>query len=240
MVIFAFDFSINKPAATVWRKGKDKSLFGNPTFLTWPLSLTKREEGIFNEMMYSDNGGFLFENRNLTAISKSSNLTSSEMALEHTKRSVNLADIIVRDLESLAAGDPGPYYFVSEGLSFGSKGNSALDLATYKGVLMAEVYKHFKDIKIYTYAPTTIKSIAGCATKDKAGDKHAMIKAFIEDTRESNNVFAEFLRDGTLSYEKTKGKDKGGIEYIHCVDDIVDSYFAFKTLVKKEGVMNDC
>jgi len=238
MVIFAFDFSINKPAATIMRT-KGDSIFGNPTFMTWPSSLTKKEKETYYSLMYPEDPretGFLYCCRDLEAISKASSLSTSEMALEHTKRSVELAERIVMDLDELAGGDP-DVYFVSEGLAFNSKGNSSLDLATYKGVLMAYMYKKFPSLKIYTYAPMTIKSVAGCAKKDKAGDKHAMIKAFLEEEGfVKDNIFWKALKEGKLSYVKEKGKAKGEIEYIHCVDDIVDSYFAMKTLIAKENI----
>lgn len=240
MTIFAFDFSINKPAATIWRSANKDSMFGNPIFITWPMSLTKKEKEIYDILMYPEDmhdSGFMYCCRNLDSVSKDSNLSTSEMALEHTKRSVDLAKMIVKDLVCLTLSTDDPdIYFVSEGLSFASKGNSSLDLATYKGVLMAYMYEEFPSMKIYTYAPMTIKSVAGCAKKDKAGDKHAMIKAFLEEPGLENNIFWNKLKDGSLTYEVTKGKNKGNFEYIHCVDDIVDSYFAMKTLVSKENL----
>ena len=233
MTILSFDFSINKPAATVWRTSNNS--FGNPVFLIWPISLTKKEDIIYSNLMYDSGNGFFCTNRDLEAISKSSNLTSSEMAVEHTKRSVELANMIIKDLDSLI-GDEKELYFVSEGLAFSSKGNSVLDLATYKGVLMSKIYERYPTVKIYTYAPMTIKSVAGCAKKDKAGDKHAMIKAFLSESCLGDNAFWKSLSNGELSYEVEKGKRKGETEYIHCIDDIVDSYFAMKTFIEKEKI----
>lgn len=234
MTIFSFDFSINKPAATIWRSS-NSSYFGNPVFMIWPISLTKKEKEIYNSLMYDSGPGFLYYCRDLDSISKDSNLTSSEMALEHTKRSVDLANRIILDLDALVGNDK-EIYFVSEGLSLSSKGNSVLDLATYKGVLMSKIYERFPSVKIYTYSPMTIKSVAGCAKKDKAKDKHSMINAFMAEGNLEGNSFWEALKDGVLSYEVQKGKRKGETEYIHCVDDIVDSYFAMKTLSEKEGI----
>ena len=234
MIIFAFDFSINKPAATILKCGESHY---QPIFMTWPLSLTNKEKETYKNVMHdSSGGGFKCFCRDLDSISKDSNLSTSEMALMHTKRSILLAKMITEELKSLT-GDDEDIYFVSEGLSFASKGNSSLDLATYKGVLMAFMYEAFPTMKIYTYAPMTIKSVAGCAKKDKAKDKHAMIRAFLDEPGLEDNVFWRKLKAGDLSYEVTKGKNKGTLEYIHCVDDIVDSYFAMKTLVAKEGII---
>ena len=234
LYVFAFDFSINKPACTVYR-----NIFGEEDllFYIWPMELTKKERSVYEEIDRASNQ-FTCKCRDLEAISKDSKYTTSQLALEHTKRSVYLADMIAKDLDKLIGviGNKDRVIIASETLSFGSKGNSTLDLATYKGVLLGTLYKTFHNVEMYAYAPGTIKSIAGCATKDKRGDKHAMIKAFLEEDFPKTNEFTQRLADHKLEYVKTKGKSAGEIEYFHCVDDIVDSYFAFKTLVSKEGL----
>ena len=73
-------------------------------------------------------------------------------------------------LEFIAYVEPGaPIYISSEGLSYGSTGDAALNLATYKGVLLSKLYEHYKGrlYGLYTYSPITLKSIAGCAGKNK-------------------------------------------------------------------------
>jgi hypothetical protein len=73
--------------------------------------------------------------------------------------------------------------------------------------------------------PITIKSIAGCAGKKDKALKAPMINAFINDDFILNNKFKENLISGILT-AKTN--------YIPCVDDIVDSYWALKTMLIKE------
>lgn len=229
-VIIGFDFSINKPAATILYQGKYYNFI-------WPLELTKYENEVYSEMSMKND--FKCLNRNLESISKTSTMSASAMVLEHTKRSVELAETIIRDIKKFEdevvkldkVNDQLELYIVSEGLSFNSKGNSTLDLATYKAVLMSKIYEEWKDVKIYTYSPMTIKSVAGCSKKDKKGDKHAMIHAFIDENVE-DCTFWQKLKDETLS----RVNKKGNIDYYHCVDDIVDSYFVIKTLIYKEGI----
>ena len=235
LYVFAFDFSINKPACTVYR-----NIFGEEDimFYIWPMELTKKEKAIYEGIDNASGGTFTCKYRDLDAISKDSKYSTSELALEHTKRSLHLANMIARDLDKLIGviGEKDRVIIASETLSFGSKGNSTLDLATYKGVLLGKLYETFHNVEMYAYAPGTIKSIAGCATKDKRGDKHAMIKAFLEEKLPSESFFATKLASHDLEYVKTKGKSAGDIEYFHCVDDIADSYFTLKTVSEKEGL----
>jgi len=65
-------------------------------------------------------------------------------------------------------------------LSYGSKGDASLNLATYKGVLLSKIYEHYGDAlkRLYTYAAMTIKATAGCAGKKDKDIKMPMIDAF--------------------------------------------------------------
>lgn len=220
-VLIGFDFSVNKPACCI--------VFRNEIhFMFWPLSLSKNEEKAYNETDV-----YVF-NRNLSSISKKSNLTASQMVREHTERSRNLAGFIVEDLNrmfyrwyNVSIGEV-DMYVATEGLSFGSSGNSALDLATYKGVFLASLIDEWPDVVLETYAPISIKSVAGCSKKAVSGEKEPMIEAFLREDK-IKCLFRDMLRDGKL---------RAKTNYIHGVDDIVDSYWTVKTLYKKSG-MND-
>ena len=210
MILIGFDFSINKPAATVLMDGKLK-------FFIWPIKLSGPEEKIYARTEVR------VLNRHLDEVSKKSNLNTSQMTLEHTKRSIDLAEIIVSDLkEYIKNHEDQEIYVASEGLSFASKGNSNLDLATYKGVLLSYIYKEISK-NIYTYAPITIKKVAGRSKKKEFEDKNPMIKAFSEEPFE--DVLKTMIKNG-----ETIAK----VNHIKCIDDIADSYFCCKTLYKKE------
>ena len=81
---------------------------------------------------------------------------------------------------------------------------------------------------LYTYSPITLKSIAGCAGKNKVKSKTPMIDAFIHEP--VNTEFRNAVITGNL-FSKTN--------YIPCVDDICDSYWALKTMLVKEGFVNE-
>lgn len=76
---------------------------------------------------------------------------------------------------------------------------------------------------MFTYPPISLKSTAGCANKENKGDKLAMIKAFSKE--KINHPFKDAVLSGMLKASKN---------YISCVDDLCDSYWALKTMFKKE------
>lgn len=215
-VFIGFDFSMNKPAATILY---NKEFY----FYIWPADITKK-----NIEKY-ENANVHVNNRNIKSVSESG-LPNSQIVLEHTKRSAELANMIINDIDTFIIDNIGDItnteiFISSEGLSYGSKGDAALNLATYKGVLLAKLYEHYnQSLKgLYTYPPVTLKSVAGCAKKGELSDKNKMIRAFIKEP--VNTKFKENLLKGELM-AKTN--------FIPCVDDIVDSYWAVKTMLVKE------
>ena len=118
-------------------------------------------------------------------------------------------------------------YVCSEGLSYASKGDATLNLATYKGVLLSKIYEHYGDYlrRLFTYPPISLKATAGCAGKDDIKDKSKMIKKYI---LENNQIKMRLCLANNMLIAKKN--------YITGVDDIVDSYWALKTMVKKENI----
>lgn len=216
-IYIGFDFSINKPAATIYCKNR---LF----FYFWPLKLPEKKVN-----MYKD-AGVVVHHRGLDSI-QSSKLESSQLVLIHTIRSTNLVNMIIKDIDMLINDtlqiQDYDLYVCSEGLSFGSKGDATLNLATYKGVLLSKLYEHYGDNlkRLYTYSPITIKSTAGCANKENMKSKDAMIEAFVK--RGHNVLLKSKIKDKTLIAKKN---------YLTGVDDLVDSYWALQTMIKKENL----
>lgn len=219
-VLIGFDFSINKPAMTVYYNKQYYHYF-------WPIGKIPKK----NLQMYTDADVTVYC-RNLDSVTKN-NYESSLLVLTHTIRSVDLCNKILSDLDDLLFNiiklDKSNYelYICSEGLSFASKGDATLNLATYKGVLLGKIYEHFgNNLKhLYTYPPISIKSTAECADKESVKDKSKMIQKYIEQ----NN-------DIPLRIALSEGKLKGKKNFVTGVDDIVDSYWALQTMVKKENI----
>lgn len=215
-VYIGFDFSMNKPAATIYY---DKKFY----FYFWPLNLSDKKVETYKKY------GVNVHSRNLKSID-TKNTDNTQLVLLHTIRSVDLANLIINDIDNLIHKqlelDNYNLYVCSEGLSYASKGDATLNLATYKGVLLAKIYEYFGDNlkRLFTYSPITLKATAGCASKEKKGDKLAMISSFIEAVG-IKFPFSQGLLSGDLT-NKTN--------FFEGVDDLVDSYWAIMTMIKKE------
>ncbi len=212
--IFAFDFSMNKPAMCCLVENKI-------SFYTWPLKIDK----VANEKLISSN--IVVYDRGLEPI-KEKSLDESQLILEHVSRSSNLAKLIVNTILDILK----PYNYnidniiiANEGFAFAAKGDAALDLSGYKYILMKELIDNgFK--RFITYSPITIKSTAGCAKKGMG--KEDMIKAL---GKENNNLHL-FIHTIYNNNEMLKKKTS----YVMCVDDLSDAYWCLKTVVKKENI----
>ena len=86
-ILIGFDFSMNKPAATILYNNKYYHYF-------WPLSLTIKQQ-----KLYEDADVYIY-NRRLENI-KTKNIENSQLVLIHTIRSTELANIIINDLDNL-------------------------------------------------------------------------------------------------------------------------------------------
>lgn len=215
-IYIAFDFSMNKPAMTAYHDGK-------MYFYLWPLKLSDK-----NRQKYTDCGVNCFP-RGLDSID-TKKMENTQLVLVHTIRSTDLANMIIADIDKLIEKTVGQkedarLYVCSEGLSYDSKGDAGLNLATYKGVLLSKIYEHYGDslARLFTYSPITIKATAGCAGKKTAGEKLPMINAFLRMAPET--PFKKAVSGGEL-IAKTN--------YIDGVDDLVDSYWALMTMIRKE------
>ena len=214
--IFAFDFSMNKPAMAC--------LIENElSFYIWPLSIDK----VAQEKL--DSCDINIVNRKLNPI-KDKSLNESELIIEHVARSTNLAKLIVGTILKIIR----PYNYniddiiiANEGFAFAAKGDAALDLSGYKYILMKELIDNgFSNFK--TYSPITIKSTAGCAKKGMKKDD--MITALGNEDNDLH-LFIHTIRDHNDILKKKTS-------YVMCIDDLADAYWCLKTVVKKEDI--DC
>lgn len=212
--IFAFDFSMNKPAMCCLVKNEI-------SFYAWPTlvdeftydALTKCNVNVIN--------------RGLPPI-KDKSLNEHELICEHVTRAVNLAGMIVDTvLEILAKHNLTVYDAIisNEGFAFAAKGDAALDLSGYKYILMhAFMAKGFADFR--TYSPITIKATAGCAKR--GSKKEDMINKLGEENNDLHLFIHTILNHPEILKKKTA--------YVNCVDDLTDAYWCLKTTVKKENI----
>lgn len=216
-VLIGFDFSMNKPAATIYFRGQYYHYF-------WPLKITNKQQKMYEDADVS------IVNRNMSSVDTKT-VENSQLVLIHTIRSTDLANLIINDIDELIKNKfeltDYELYVCSEGLSYASKGDATLNLATYKGVLLSKIYEHYGDhlARLYTYSPITLKATAGCSSKEDRADKTKMIKKYIAQ----NN-------DIKLRLCLANGYMKAKTNYIAGIDDLVDSYWALKTMMQKEKV----
>lgn len=216
-VLIGFDFSMNKPAATIYFRGQYYHYF-------WPLKITNKQQKMYEDADVS------IVNRNMSSVDTKT-VENSQLVLIHTIRSTDLANLIINDIDELITNKfeltDYELYVCSEGLSYASKGDATLNLATYKGVLLSKIYEHYGDhlARLYTYSPITLKATAGCSSKEDCADKTKMIKKYIAQ----NN-------DIKLRLCLANGYMKAKTNYIAGIDDLVDSYWALKTMMQKEKV----
>lgn len=212
LAIFAFDFSMNKPAMTSF-------VDGVLDFYVWPSTI---DEKSYNSLIFSDVNVY---NRNLPPI-KDKCFNQHSLILEHVNRSVNLADIIVKTIDRIITSkniDKKNVIIANEGFAFSAKGDAVLDLSGYKYILMDRLiskgYTNFR-----TYSPITIKQVAGCSKKGLGKD--SMITAFGKeyDTNipyKKHTILHNIKEDPQILKKKTN--------YVLCVDDIADSYWCMRT-----------
>lgn len=213
--IFAFDFSMSKPALCVYI---DKKIY----FYCFPTDIDK----VSYDKLVNNNVNVY--NRELKPINKNS-FNSHELVLEHIQRANDLSNKIIYVINSLLKKfeiENKDVIISTEGLSFASKGDAILDLSGYKYVLLSKLKElGFNNIK--TYSPITIKSIAGCTKKNEYGKL-----SMIEKIREENSNIHTFI--DCLKNEPDKLKKKTA--FVKCVDDLVDAYWCLKTTIEKENL----
>ncbi|MEG1008945.1 MAG: hypothetical protein RSE41_07670 [Clostridia bacterium] len=200
-----FDFSIKKPAATVYHNGILK-------FFVWPENISSK-----SVKMLKDADITVF-NRNLIWSSQPKDV--SELMQYNLLRSSYLAKSICDVLSEYLHENT---YIAQEGLSYGSSGSSGLELSGYKYILMHYLSKYTSYNNMFTYSPITIKSIANCSKKGE-GTKDHMIESFKKNSIDSK--FKNILINNPSALKKKTN-------YVECTDDIVDSYFVLKTMIEK-------
>lgn len=213
MVYVGIDFSLNSPGVCIQNSS------GKYTFISF----------------------FNFGNRELDAkkIPKAYE-THRDLSLNNTiiavpyNRQVGSKDFMEREREKLVDGKKIADLIISyiikicgttnlkialEGFSYGSTGNSFIDIVQYNTFLRSRLLNEFGADRIYIVQPSHVKKLAG---KGNA-NKHFMAKAFQEDTLNDSQLRKTKLWNWT--------KEKDFSEKIPLpISDLIDSYFVLKTL----------
>jgi len=211
--IFAFDFSLSKPAMSVL-------IENNIIFWLFPQHLDEKSVSIYTDVDVN------VINRNLSVMSHK-NFDESSLICEHVTRSRNLAKMItetIKDILTKYNCNVKDSYIANEGFAFSAKGDAALDLSGYKYILMESLMDAGFE-KFVTYSPITIKKTAGCSKKGMG--KEDMINAFINE--DINHIFIKTLKEHPEYFKKRTS-------YIDCIDDLADSFWCLKTTIVNEKI----
>ena len=208
--IFAFDFSMAKPAMC--------ALIENTiSFYFWPTEL---DDFSYNKYQLYDVNTTV---RHLPPMRKE-DYDESTLITEHVNRASDLAEMIASTMLSLT-DSPESAIVANEGFAFAATGDAALDLSGYKYILMKTLMdKGFQYFK--TYSPISIKSTAGCAKKGMK--KEDMIESFIKN----GPLIHKFISEMSINPSQFKKKTA----YIKGIDDLVDAYWCLRTCINKENI----
>lgn len=217
MIYIGIDFSLNSPAMTV------KTEDGNYHFISFyndggrdPKKPTPKAFQIHKELSESGTIIALPYNR----------LVNNDQALLREREKLTdgkmIAKKIITTIESFV-GDS-EVKIGLEGFSYGSTGNSFIDIVQYNTFLRSAIVESFGVDSLYVFPPSHVKKNAG---KGNA-NKHYMANAF------QSNVFSDdFLSDHKLWIWS---KDKDFTEKIpKPLDDLYDSYFILYSILKLES-----
>ena len=159
----------------------------------------------------------LFESKDDLFVHYNSNKRPSKMEYIEQERwnindAIQAANNIVNNLPD------GDYKIGLEGFSYGSKGNAGLDIAGYAYVLRTLLINKYGSDNLFIFAPSEIKKIAGKGNANKV----LMYDFFKNETCEilAKNSLFKAIQEGTIDENEKP------------IDDIIDSYWIHKTLLK--------
>lgn len=207
MIHVGIDFSLNSPAVCIQNQDGCYQFisffnFGNRK---WGIKIPKAFS-VHEELMSSNLVKGVYYNRDV----KDKDFLKRER--EKLIDAQKIANIIIQTLMDYV--DESSIKISLEGFSYGSKGNSFIDIVQYNTFLRYHLMQRFGIYNLSVYQPSHVKKLAG---KGNA-NKHYMLKAFQNNVLEDKNLkqcnFWKWIKD------KDFGKD-----IPKPVDDLVDSYF---------------
>jgi hypothetical protein len=217
MIYIGIDFSLNSPAMTV--KTKD----GNYHFISFYNDGGRDPKKPIPKAFQTHKE--LSESTTIIALPYNRQVSSKEALIREREKLTDgkmIALKIINVIQSYVGEDE--VKIGLEGFSYGSTGNSFIDIVQYNTFLRSAIVESFGVDSLYVFPPSHVKKNAG---KGNA-NKHFMANAF------QSNVF----NDDCLSSHKLWiwSKDKDFTEKIpKPLDDLYDSYFILYSILKLES-----
>jgi hypothetical protein len=122
---------------------------------------------------------------------------------------VSIAKTIIDDIKAKSVGD---VYVAFEGISFGSAGNSLIDISMATALSRSNVIDNFGKDKLFIFPPSQVKKFAGKGTLKKDG----MYEALLLNDKVNNTDFVKAMN--TFKHEWLMG-----VKVASPISDIVDS-----------------
>jgi hypothetical protein len=206
--IIGIDFSLMKPSCCIFY---DKQF----RFMSWP-------KGLDGDLisLYRDSGVEIINREDNDKEAKNMSIK----ARHEVESSHYICDLISNYLRRYVDETT---LIAFEGSSFGSAGNVVIQLSSRRYFLMNKLWELTSINHMFTYAPITVKKVAGCSFK--GSKKKDMIESFITDGPKCK------LRDNLMK-DKPSFMKKKSVNFKDHLDDLVDSYFVLKTLNEKEDL----
>ena len=215
MIHIGIDFSLNSPGACI----EDSD--GNYHFITF-FNYVNRiwdEEGRKIPKAFSAHKE-LMDNNTLLGFPYNRQVTSKEFLPRERQKledAGNISSLMVGIFSTLFEGDK--VSVALEGFSYGSKGNSFIDIIQYNTFLRKALIDKYSIENLSVFQPSHVKKLAG---KGNA-NKHYMAEAF------QNDVLNDKSLRRTKLWKWCQGKDFS-TKIPKPIDDIVDAYFILKAL----------
>ncbi len=206
MNLVGIDFSINSPAFCCLKDGK----------YTWG-SVTRSERGRESLVKNTKKPYYtldLNENFVLTFVEKRE-LLGDYSQKERSKIGyfLEVVDSLWNSIIEIMGHEP--FHVAMEGLSFGSNGNSLIDISMATALLRAKIIAEIGESNFYVFSPTTIKKFAGKGTLKKDDLYHALYN--FEESETNLKEFGIILESNKMEWiTPSKVVNKP-------IDDIVDS-----------------
>lgn len=219
MIYTGIDFSLNSPGTCT------QDLNGKYTFITF-FNYGNRiwdEEGRKIPKAFSIHKE-LMDNKTILGFPYYRQVKNKDFLYREREKLTdgrNIADLISNILMTLYGTEN--HKIALEGFSYGSKGNSFIDIVQYNTFLRNEIVNNWGVENISIYQPSHVKKLAG---KGNA-NKHFMVKAFQDDVHNDKE-----LRKTKL-WKWTQGKDFSE-KIPKPIDDLVDAYFILNANKEKK------
>lgn len=213
------DFSLNSPGVCIEEGGKYQFItFFNYGNRIWGNSdkKTPKAFAVHEELM---------DDKALWGFAYTRDVTSKDFLpreRQKLKDAESIASLIINIFTTWT--QPGTDVEVAiEGFSYGSKGNSFIDMIQYNTFLRKALIDEYSIENLSIFQPSHVKKLAGKGN----GNKHYMIKAFQDDVLND-----KMLRD-TKIWKWVQGKDFSE-KIPKPLDDLVDAYFLVQCLKRAE------